>query len=569
MESAQPSIGTGPTQRGQAWPAGKSAPGSVIFNPKRPWAPLAWAIAFGVAHTLSPLFYSNQNQYLLHGLAQGGLGDLRHDWLANTRDPTPVFSALVAATYRHLPAAAFYAEYYLLLAVYLLSLVALCDRLPFRPRSGPARFAFLTLLVAVHAAILRLASVRLFGVDYPWYFQSGIANQYVLGPGLQPSAFGVLLITSIATFAHGRLVWTALLAAVACTFHATYLLPAALLTLAYMFVLYREGRGRAALALGAGTLLAVLPVVVYSVITFAPTSPEQFAEAQRLLGEFRIPHHTLPRRWFATIDALQIIWVILALELVRKTRLFPVLALPALGGLVLSLVQVATGSLSLALLFPWRISAVLVPVATAVILARLTGTLAPWLDRLSAPRRRLVWVELLALLVAVTAGGLAVHAWGLGYHMSTDELPLMDFVREHKRPGDVYLLPISVPKSAGAPRGTWSTTFTPPPRANRDRNLIAVDLQRFRLLTGAPIYVDFKSVPYKDTEVLEWRRRLDQCQRWYAAGDWGRVRDELIREGVTHVVTTADRPITDGGYEQVYADDSYQVYRLRDSRKSR
>ena len=40
-----------------------------------------------------------------------------------------------------------------------------------------------------------------------------------------------------------------------------------------------------------------------------------------LLAEFRIPHHALPRRWFATVDALQIIWVVLALELVRKTRL--------------------------------------------------------------------------------------------------------------------------------------------------------------------------------------------------------------------------------------------------------
>ena len=47
------------------------------------------------------------------------------------------------------------------------------------------------------------------------------------------------------------------------------------------------------------------------------------------------------------------------------------------------------------------------------------------------------------------------------------------------------------------------------------KHLIAVDLQRFRLFTGVPIYVDFKSIPYKDTEVLEWFRRLKQCSEWY------------------------------------------------------
>src|SRR3954470_9764028 len=57
------------------------------------------AVAFAVAHTQSPLYFSNQNQYLLHGAAWGGHGHLANDWLASTRDPTPLFSALVAVAY--------------------------------------------------------------------------------------------------------------------------------------------------------------------------------------------------------------------------------------------------------------------------------------------------------------------------------------------------------------------------------------------------------------------------------------------------------------------------------------
>ena len=48
------------------------------------------ACVFSLAYGQAPLYYSNQNQYFLHGLAQAGVGHLHEDWLANTVDPTPV-----------------------------------------------------------------------------------------------------------------------------------------------------------------------------------------------------------------------------------------------------------------------------------------------------------------------------------------------------------------------------------------------------------------------------------------------------------------------------------------------
>jgi hypothetical protein len=549
------------------------------------WVPvLAWVIAFGVAHTQAPLYYSNQNQYFLHGLAAGGLGDLREDWLANTQDPTPVFSAAVAFTYRHLGPAWFYAYYFVLLGVYFVSLVLVCYTLPWRPRTDLGRFLFLTLLVAAHAAVVRPLSVALTGIDYPWYFQTGVAGQYLLGPGLQPSAFGVLLLTSLVAFLRGRPVLAVLLSAAAATVHATYLLPAAMLTVTYMIVLACDGRWRTAVLTGACSLLAVLPMVAYSVTAFGPTSPGTFAEAQRLLAEVRIPHHTLVRRWLDPIAMGQIVWVVFALVLVYRTRLFPLLALPAAMSVALTLVQVATGSDTLALLFPWRMSAVLVPVATAVILARLAAILGEipnpkhqipkqtaglgfgaWDLGFPPPgARRLAAGVGAAILVAVTVGGVVVTACGLGYEMNEDELPVLEYVRTHKQPGDVYLLPVTIPKVGAGPRGSVSTSFTPAPRSKPGTNLIPVDLMRFRLSTGAPIYVDFKSMPYKDTDVLEWFRRMELCQRWYAAKEWDRtVREEVVAAGITHVLATADRELHGDGLEQVYADDVYRVYRVR------
>ena len=63
---------------------------------------------------------------------------------------------------------------------------------------------FLALFLAVHAGLVRVVSVWLTGVDYPWYLQAGLAAQYLLGPGLQPSAFGVLFVLSLAAYATGR-----------------------------------------------------------------------------------------------------------------------------------------------------------------------------------------------------------------------------------------------------------------------------------------------------------------------------------------------------------------------------
>src|SRR5258706_454722 len=62
---------------------------------------------------------------------------------------------------------------------------------------------FLTSLTLIHAGLTRLISVQLTGVDYPWYFQSGLAAQYILGFGFQPSVAGVFLVLSIVFFLEG------------------------------------------------------------------------------------------------------------------------------------------------------------------------------------------------------------------------------------------------------------------------------------------------------------------------------------------------------------------------------
>ena len=105
-----------------------------------PWPSLFLvALAFVAAYGQAPLYYSNQNQYFLHGLADAGEGLLREDWLANTRDPTPVFTALVTVTERYLHPWVFYVCHAVLLGAFAaasLSLFASLTRGTASARAG-------------------------------------------------------------------------------------------------------------------------------------------------------------------------------------------------------------------------------------------------------------------------------------------------------------------------------------------------------------------------------------------------------------------------------------------------
>jgi hypothetical protein len=523
------------------------------------------AILFGVAYTQPRLYYSNQHQYFLHGLARGGDGYLDEDWLANTADPTPVFSSLVAFTYRYLHGYLFYIYYLLILGAYCLAMMSIFDALRGPYASGSTRLVFLTALVAVHAALPRWFSAQLFGVDYPWYFQAGVANQYLLGAGLQPSVFGVLLLVSIAAFLRDRPLRAAAWAALAAVFHSTYLLSAALFVVAYLLVLGRQRRLRTALLAGLLALLLVAPVLIYNLARFAPSSPEAFAEAQHLLAHFRLPHHADPERWFDGIACAQLLWVIAAIALTRDTRLFPILVWTFTLSLALTLAQLASGSDTLALLFPWRTSAILVPLATTVILTWLVNWASGWWGAPSSGQIRAIQGACGGILAIMACGGAAISYFGLGYRTNDDELGLLEFVRMNRAPGQVYLLPVEVPKLPSAKRGATSLNFTPPPRRSEQGQIISVDLQRFRLFTGAPIYVDFKSIPYKDVEVLEWHHRLLWNQQMYEQRDWNNeaIKTELARRRITHVIATTDRDIRCDALQLVHEASGYLLYRVR------
>jgi hypothetical protein len=109
------------------------------------------------------------------------------------------------------------------------------------------------------------------------------------------------------------------------------------------------------------------------------------------------------------------------------------------------------------------------------------------------------------------------------------ERGLYTYVEQNKAPGEVYLTPIK--------------------------------MQDFRLETLAPAYVDFKSIPYKDVDVLEWYRRNQAANRFYKSPDCDLL-PEMVAEGVTHVVTPSRQELPAcPDWAPVYSDRYYDVYR--------
>lgn len=495
---------------------------------------LIWGIAFVLAYAQSPLYTSNQNQYFLHGLAQAGYGSLDQDWLANTSDPTPVFSLMVALVYRYLHwEDLFYIIYAVLMGVYFCSLWGIAAFV-FDLRSSPSkRLLFLALLVAFHAAGLRFALSRLVGVNWTYIFEDGLADQRLLGPVLQPSAFGVLLLLSIYLFLERRLLLAILAAVAAAAFHPTYLMSAGTLTAAYLFLTSYEDRSlKNTLPLGIFALLAAIPVVLGSYSVFAGSPAAALEMARQILVEYRIPHHAKVSWWFDATAAVKLLLIILGVFLARRTRLFPVMILCAGMAALLTLLQIGLESHALALLFPWRMSVFLLPLSTTLILAYLVDRMldSPILDTPVA-KKIVVWLSLGLVLLSVLAG-VVRFALDLQRKEGAPERQVQAYVSANREDGDVYLIPLK--------------------------------MQDFRLAAGAPAFVDFKSIPYRAEEVLEWYRREQMADRFYRSQDCASLDRLLETYALTNVITE-----TGGGtpvcpqLELAYRDQAYSLWYLR------
>ena len=494
---------------------------------------LVMAIAFSLAYTQEPIYNSpeyadgNQHTKFFHGLARAGFGFLNDDWLASTLDPLPVFTFLVEFTYRTIHSEyAFYIYYALLMGVYIYSLLGIVNYVYNLQESRAKYFVYLALFIALHTVNLEIGNF-----DTAWHLQSGVAQQYILGPVFQPCNFGAFILLSIWLFLRQRCIFAVVALAIAATFHPAYLFSVVVLTAAYVFCLIQKNINQA-LWVGGLSFLLVLPVFLYTYLTFGATSPELSEQATDIIVNFRIPYHSIPEVWLAEGRAqVQSIVVIIVLYLVRNTRLAALLFLPFITAFYLTFFQVVANNNTLAFLAPWRLSVFLVPLSTSLILAACVLFIFRLIKQVFV--HKLLTGVSLATISALVIGGMSQQIDLFQYQ--GESTAMLDFVRQNRQPGQTYLVP---PESQ--------------------------PLQKFRLYTGVPIFINQKSHPYKDTEVLEWYRRLMLAEQFYKAKDdrCSLLEDLSTQYSITHVVSESETSFNCSFLKKMYKDNYYQISKV-------
>jgi hypothetical protein len=518
--------------------------GAVTQTIARPWIAsvgkfLFWSVAFGVSYTQAPLYTSNQNTKFIRGLAEGGLGLLQEDWLAHATDVLPVFTFLVYLTYRYLHEYMFYFYNIVIFGVYLYSMSGIVSTVCDIKRDRFRHVTYLTIITVLHSYAFDSLSSRLLGFELGQFLHYGVAEQHVIGRIFQPSVFGVLILLSIYAFLQRNVIGAIFLIAFSATIHPGYFLAAAIFTGSYMFVVFSEQRSiKSSLAVGLLSLVLTLPALIYFYLEFSPTSPEIWRRAQDILVNFRSPHHMKAAVWLSATAYGKIVITAVALYLVRTSKLFPIMLFPFLVFLLSILAQLLTGSSTLAASTPWRISVFLVPLSVCLIVGFLVSRVFDQFREQIARRRAIVTLVNCALVLLALLYGARTQVNRHVKHYQDESIPMMHYVKESKSSGEIYLVP--------------------------------VELEDFRLYTGAPTFVTFKSGPYKDVEYLEWYRRLVGASEFYRAED--EIACDILKKlerdyNLTHVVVKGQQPgVRCEKLSAVYKDERYRVYKIEKER---
>ncbi len=299
--------------------------------------------------------------------------------------------------------------------------------------------------------------------------------------------------------------------------------------------LWEQRKLRQPLLIGLLALIGVLPILLHAFLIFQPTAEYMIVRARELLVDFRIPHHALPAMWWDYTVGIKMLLIAVAIYFARGTHMFSLLLIPFLAAVILTVIQVFTQSNTLALIFPWRLSTVLMPLSLSVLI----GKVVMWFDSrfgdvLQRNEKRVITINLIAsILLAVAGAGNFTVNW-----IEKDNSPdraMMAFATDNQAPGQNYLIPLH--------------------------------MQDFRLATGLPVFVEFKSIPYRDVNVLEWYRRVGMAGRLYQAPYQSvgcEVLGELYAEGVTHVVLPYDHTVKNcPNLERIFLNfETYEVHEL-------
>jgi hypothetical protein len=428
---------------------------------------------------------SNQNNHALHASVLSGFTPaLSKDWLYKTIDPFPL-ATQITALFLKLGPGGVYLLYFVVIEAFMLAVMTfLHSRNDRRDVLASYLWSGLTVLSA-------LVLGRLTGLS------AGVAGQLILSSYWQPSEAGVLLIISVLLFASRWPVSSAVCAALAVALHPSIAFGALILVTAACVRLVVDRQWRECFILGGVFTLLVLPPVAYTIIQFMPTTGDFADRATHILAREKIPFHAIPMQWLTTLDILKVSMIAIAAYICRKQngRLSSVISISLILGIAATVIFGFLDDDRLLLMFPWRVSAILAPIALILLVSAMLNGFLPQ-----------AWIynhQTFVLIPIISLAGL-VQFMKI-YHGYPGSLPGY-WIESTVRSG-VYNIKLQ-DKFDRMQVINWATS-----QNTTDLYLVPLDFEQFRIKAGRPIFVDWKSHPFKDIEVIEWKRRIEVAEQ--------------------------------------------------------
>jgi|GEM_PF-2676739 len=506
----------------------------------------AVVLLFIFTRNFVPLYVNTQNEYYAHAFARAHENLLQNDWFTHTQLKHVVFSWMAEGLYRlniaqtgtHIIQVILEAIFYISSFYIFQSIFASVKRKNEKFHQlniNQLSFVASIILIVIHNSLVLVAIANRFQVILPnaqhlWReFSnfSGLAVQVMNGGYLQPSEFGILFIAAIALALRSRWRIATVLLAATVNFHFSYSIHCGVFLLVFVGILLYEKQWRRAFEICVIFGLLVLPITLYAV-SFLGDPLADFAS--RIFAVEMFPFHSLPSVFWdrpLQMNTLKTLMMMLGILLCWRFQLYRMLAIMLTGFtfVVVSLIYVVLSSnYSVAILFPWRASVFLVPLAAIVIIAVVVWVLTTLLrDRWLNQK----WFQsaLVFMLVAILlAEGFMFVRWtviGVVNPGDVNANQIYAGITDATEPSDILLIPFE--EHELLPSRFWAGT---------------------RLATERALYVDDFSFPMLGQDVAEFWDRLQFVESFYQ--EPLEIQLELCREAnVDYFVSDTVDPLLD------------------------
>ncbi len=442
------------------------------------------AILFAI---LSPTFHlefiGNQNTYLFHAFSMAYPDSLKFDWFSTTQDGTPIFSMLSFILLKiHKLVAINFHKFFEVIFLFYISKIMITI-FPSKNRMELCIFCLFITLLLTNMATGELNWGR------GEYFLGGLKGQNLLGTYFQPSVFGVLFVPSLYYFLKNKLLISLILLISATYFHPSLVLTTSIIGLIYIFCLKEHNEQ---LRYGLLGIFLMLPLIytIYSRLDLAFDTL-----AIDILVNYRIPHHAQLSLFYYG-DVLKLIALVVSLnyckdvllkKIILATIIYISVALP-----IVNIIDID----SINLLFPLRISILLIPVAVYIVSIHIYFFIK---EKLSLYISSSEWNKIMILTYCAFTG----FAFYMNISQYSEDMTYdIDWKKWEKYSSNevVWLVP---------PQDEFS-------------KLVRLNIEQ-------PIFVDYKNHPSLGEEIVEWKERVDIAQEFYNSSERTRQIELLER----------------------------------------